>query len=125
MWPLRAAQLAKPVIAGDVITGVPGSPGQAQGRARVITDPAHPGTLEPGDILIAPVTDPSWTPLFVVAGAVIVDVGALLSHAIIVSRELGIPCVVSTVDASKRIPDNSVVTVDGDSGLVTVVDVPA
>jgi rifampicin phosphotransferase len=123
-WPLRAAQRAKPVIAGDVITGVPGSPGHAQGRARVITDPARPGTLEPGDILIAPVTDPSWTPLFVVAGAVIVDVGALLSHAIIVSRELGIPCVVSTVDASRRIPDNAVVAVDGDNGLVTILDVP-
>jgi phosphohistidine swiveling domain-containing protein len=124
-WPLRAAQQAKPVIAGDVISGVPGSPGQAQGRARVITDPARPGALEPGDILIAPVTDPSWTPLFVVAGAVIVDVGALLSHAIIVSRELGIPCVVSTVDATKRIPDNTLVAVDGDNGLVTILDVPA
>ena len=92
-WPLRAAsQRAKPVTAGDVIGGTPGSPGHGQGRARVITDPAQPGTLEPGDILVAPITDPSWTPLFVVAGAVIVDVGALLSHAVIVRRELGIPC---------------------------------
>jgi pyruvate,water dikinase len=123
-WPLRAAQQSKPVIAGDVITGVPGSPGQAQGRARVITDPGRPGALAPGDILIAPVTDPSWTPLFVVAGAVIVDVGALLSHAIIVSRELGIPCVVSTVDATKRIPDDTLLAVDGDNGLVTILDVP-
>ena len=124
-WPSRSAQHAKPVIAGDVITGVPGSPGQAQGRARVVTDPARPGSLEPGDILIAPVTDPSWTPLFVVAGAVIVDVGALLSHAVIVSRELGIPCVVSTVDATRRIPDDALVAVDGDNGLVTILDVPA
>ena len=82
-------------------------------------------SLEPGDILIAPVTDPSWTPLFVVAGAVIVDVGALLSHAVIVSRELGIPCVVSTVDATRRIPDDALVAVDGDNGLVTILDVPA
>jgi phosphohistidine swiveling domain-containing protein len=124
-WPLRVSHLTKPVIAGDVISGTPGSPGHAQGQARVITDPAQPGALGPGDILVASVTDPSWTPLFVVAGAVIVDVGALLSHAVIVSRELGIPCVVSTVDASKRIPDNALLSVDGDNGLVTVLDVPA
>jgi pyruvate,water dikinase len=56
---------------------------------------------------------------------VIVDVGALLSHAVIVGRELGIPCVVSTVDASKRIPDNALVSVDGDHGPFTILDVPA
>ena len=55
----------------------------------------------------------------------IVDVGALLSHAVIVSRELGIPCVVSTVDATRRIPDDALVAVDGDNGLVTILDVPA
>ena len=73
-------------------------------------------------MLIAPLTDPSWTPLFVPAAGVVVDVGAALSHAIIVSRELGIPCVVSATDATKRIPDGARIQVDGDTGVVTVLD---
>ena len=80
--------------------------------------------LGPGDVLVAPGTDPSWTPLFVPAAAVVVDVGAMLSHAVIVSRELGIPCVPSAVDASKRIPDGALVTVDGTAGTVTVIELP-
>jgi pyruvate,water dikinase len=95
----------------------------AEGRARVILDPNDPLALEPGDVLIAPITDPSWTPLFVPAAAVVVDVGAALSHAIIVSRELGIPCVVSATDATRRIPDGAVVRVDGGAGVVTVLEV--
>ena len=73
-------------------------------------------------MLVAPLTDPSWTPLFVPAAGVVVDVGAALSHAIIVSRELGIPCVVSATDATKRIPDGALVRVDGDTGVVTILD---
>ncbi len=68
-----------------------------------------PTALEPGDVLVAPITDPSWTPLFVPAAAVVVDVGAPLSHAIIVSRELGIPCVVSATGATRAIPDGAMV----------------
>jgi phosphohistidine swiveling domain-containing protein len=74
---------------GDVVQGVPGCTGQYVGRARVILDPTEPGDLEPGDVLIAPNTDPAWTPLFMSCGAVVVNVGAAISHAIIVSRELG------------------------------------
>jgi pyruvate,water dikinase len=70
------------------------------------------------------ITDPSWTPLFVPAAGVVVDVGAPLSHAIIVSRELGIPCVVSAIDATKRIPDGALVEVNGDTGVVTVLSLP-
>jgi pyruvate,water dikinase len=88
-----------------------------------VLDPHDADVLEPGDVLVAPITDPSWTPLFVPAAAVVVDVGAPLSHAIIVSRELGIPCVVSVTDATKRIPDGSLVTVDGNTGTVMVVEV--
>ncbi|MEX0847279.1 MAG: PEP-utilizing enzyme [Ilumatobacteraceae bacterium] len=105
---------------GDVLTGDAGCSGIARGRARVILDPSDPTALEPGDILIAPNTDPAWTPLFVPAGGVVVDVGALNSHAIIVSRELGVPCVVSVVNATKRIPDGALVEVDGGAGTVTV-----
>jgi pyruvate,water dikinase len=107
---------------GDVLSGVPGSPGVATGRARVILDPADPLALEPGDVLIAPITDPAWTPLFVPAAAVVVNVGAQVSHAVIVSRELGIPCVVSVLDATQRIPDGALVTVDGTTGTVTLVE---
>ena len=89
-------------------------------RHRLLRPPA----LDPGDILVAPITDPSWTPLFVPAAAVVVDVGAPLSHAIIVSRELGIPCVVSATDATRRIPDGATIEVDGDTGVVTVISLP-
>ena len=109
---------------GEVLQGVPGCTGTARGIARVVLDSFDPTALEPGDILIAPITDPSWTPLFVPAAGVVVDVGAPLSHAIIVSRELGIPCVVSATDATKRIPDGALIEVSGDTGAVTILKLP-
>lgn len=89
-----------------------------------VLHPSDPSALEPGDVLIAPMTDPAWTPLFVPAAAVVVTVGAPLSHAIIVSRELGIPCVVSVNEATNRIPDSALVEVNGDTGTVTVIELP-
>ena len=103
-----------------MLTGTAGSGGTATGRARVLTDPSDPSALEPGDVLVAESTDPAWTPLFVPAGAVVTSVGALGSHTMIVSRELGIPCVVSVEDATLRIPDGVEVVVDGTKGTVTV-----
>ena len=88
------------------------------------TDPADPGALEPGDVLVAPITDPAWTPLFLAAAAVVVDVGAQQSHAAIVARELGIPAVVSVEGASHTIPDGTTITVDGTRGTVTVHPAP-
>jgi pyruvate,water dikinase len=120
-WELRDAPV-EPAGVGTVLSGLPACPGTATGPARVITDPADPRALNPGDVLVAPLTDPSWTPLFVPASAVIVDVGAVMSHAAIVSRELGIPCVVSVTDATRRLADGAVVTVDGSAGTVTVVE---
>ncbi len=120
-WELRDAPLDELGV-GDSITGLPGCAGVARGRARVVTDPGDPRGLEPGDVLIAPLTDPSWTPLFVPAEAVVVDVGAPMSHAVIVSRELGIPCAISVLHATRRIPDGSIVEVDGAAGTVTVVE---
>jgi pyruvate,water dikinase len=105
---------------GDVLHGAAGAPGVAQGRARILTDPSDPTALEPGDVLIAPLTDPSWTPLFIPAAAVIVEVGAAMSHSMIVSRELGIPCVVGVSEATLRIPDGALVEVDGQAGTVTL-----
>jgi pyruvate,water dikinase len=110
---------------GEVVQGVPGCTGQYVGRARVILDPTEPGDLEPGDVLIAPNTDPAWTPLFMSCGAVVVNVGAAISHAIIVSRELGLPCVVSAIDATVRIPNGALIEVNGDNGAVTILEVPA
>jgi short-subunit dehydrogenase/phosphohistidine swiveling domain-containing protein len=112
------------VVVGDRFRGIPGCPGVARGRARVVLDPAEPGELGPGDVLVAPITDPSWTPLFLAADAVVVDVGATMSHAVIVSRELGIPCVVSAVGATRSIPDGALIEVDGNAGTVTILAMP-
>jgi len=119
-WARKGKGSAQQASAGAVLTGIPGCPGVATGRARVILDPSDPTALEPGDVLVAPLTDPAWTPLFVPAAAVVVDVGAQITHAVIVSRELGIPCVVSVTGATKAIPDGATITVDGGAGTVTV-----
>jgi pyruvate,water dikinase len=120
-WAMRGGRPVAVAAAGDTLQGLPGCPGISRGIARVVLDSHDPTALEPGDVLVAPITDPSWTPLFVPAAGVIVDVGAPLSHAIIVSRELGIPCVVSVTDATRRIPDGAMVEVNGDTGTVTVI----
>ncbi len=124
-WAVRGTRRVEPVAVGDVLIGVAGCPGTATGRARVILDASDPYALEPGEILIAPATDPAWTPLFVPAAGVVVNTGAALSHAIIVSRELGIPCVPSVVDATLRIPNGALITVNGDAGTVTIIELPA
>ncbi|WP_051062954.1 PEP-utilizing enzyme [Ilumatobacter nonamiensis] len=111
---------ADQMSSGQTLQGIAGCPGVARGRARVVLDAGDPGDLGPGDVLIAPITDPSWTPLFLAAEAVVVDVGATMSHAVIVSRELGIPCVVSAVGATRSIPDGAEIEVDGNTGVVTV-----
>lgn len=123
-WGRKDATVVEPVKVGDVLSGFPGCPGSVTGVARVILDPIDPTALEPGDILVAPITDPSWTPLFVSAGGVVVDVGAAQSHAMIVSRELGIPCVPSVTNGTRRIPNGATVTVNGDAGTVTIVSLP-
>ncbi|MFD4250026.1 PEP-utilizing enzyme [Amycolatopsis thermoflava] len=122
-WKRRSDKTHTKALAGQVIQGVSGCTGVTRGRARVLIDPNDPSALEAGDILVAPITDPSWTPLFVAAAAVVVDVGAPFSHAAIVSRELGIPCVVSATDATGRIPDGALIEVDGTAATVTIVEV--
>ena len=123
-WARRDAEAVNRLAVGDVLAGMAGCPGSAEGIARVVLDSNDPSALEPGDILVAPITDPSWTPLFVPAAAVVVDVGAPLSHAIIVSRELGIPCVISATGATRSIPNGARVRVDGSTGLVTILELP-
>ena len=107
---------------GAVLRGDAGCSGVAQGRVRVVLDPSDAVDLEPGEVLVAPLTDPSWTPLFLPAAAVVVNVGALMSHAVIVSRELGIPCVVAVEGATQQLADGMLVEVDGTAGSVTVLE---
>ncbi len=124
-WPRKGDAKVAKLEPGASLHGVAGCPGKATGRARVIMQVGDPGDLEPGDVLVAPVTDPGWASLFMAASAVVVEVGGQISHAIIVSRELGLPCVVSATGACQAIPDGALVEVDGDTGTVTVVELPA
>ncbi len=122
-WKRRsAAATVAALTPGQSISGVPGCPGVARGVARVVLDPSDPSQLEAGEVLVAPITDPSWTPLFVAASAVVVQVGSPFSHAAIVSRELGIPCVVSAGDCTTLIRSGAIVEVNGTAGTVTVIE---
>ncbi len=123
-WARKADATFTTVKVGDVLKGMAGSPGIATGTAKVLLSVDDPEDLETGDILVAPNTDPAWTPLFLAAAAVVVNVGAVGTHAVIVSRELGIPCVPSIADATKRIPTGATITVNGHEGTVTIVALP-
>ena len=103
-----------------MLNGTPGASGVARGRARIVVDPGEPGDLGPGDVLVAPLTDPAWTPLFVPVEAVVVDVGGQMSHAVIVSRELGLPCVVAVTGATTAIAEGTQIEVDGSAGTVRI-----
>ncbi|QKW31959.1 pyruvate, water dikinase [Nocardiopsis flavescens] len=100
-----------------VLTGVAASPGEATGRARVVHDPAG-ASIEPGDILVAPTTDPGWTPLFMTAGGVVVETGSTVAHGPTVAREYGIPCVICVPGVTEKVPDGAVITIDGSAGVV-------
>ncbi len=119
-WPLRDERAAERPSTGTVISGIAVSGGSATGPARVIDDPADPRGLEPGDVLVCSITDPSWTPLFLGAIAVVCDSGAVQSHAAIVARELGIPAVMSAVGVT-AVADGTMLHVDGDAGTVRIV----
>jgi pyruvate,water dikinase len=119
-WPKKGAEAVEVATPGTVLQGVPGCAGIVRGTARVVLDPTDPMALEPGDILVAPLTDPAWTPLFMAAGGVVVDVGGQISHSIIVSRELGLPCVVSVTNGTRLIPDGAQIEVNGDTGQITI-----
>ena len=118
-WPIRDEVTTKRPSAGTVISGIAVSGGTASGPARVIGDPADPRGLEPGDVLVCSITDPSWTPLFLGAVAVVCDTGAVQSHAAIVARELGIPAVMSAPGIT-TVSDGTILHVDGDAGTIHV-----
>jgi pyruvate,water dikinase len=106
-----------------VLTGVPTASGRHTGPARVVTSLAARPEIGTDDVLVLPAADVTWTPLMVRAGAVVTETGGMLSHASIVARELGIPCVAS-VEGATRIPEGVPVCVDGAVGEVVVFDVP-
>ena len=120
-WAPRHGEKLPQAQVGDVLQGGPGSPGVVTGRARIVLDPMQAPEMDPSDILVAPTTDPSWAPLFLSVAGIVVNVGAISSHAAIVSRELGIPCAVSVLRATDRIAEGSIITMDGSTGTVTIV----
>jgi rifampicin phosphotransferase len=114
-----------PANSADKICGLPGSVGVAEGKVRVLEDVEEGPSLLPGEVLVAATTNVGWTPLFPRAAAVVTDVGAPLSHAAIVARELGIPAVIGTGDATMRLKTGDRVRVDGARGTVEWLDVQA
>ena len=103
-----------------VVNGFAASPDVVQGRARVVTDLAKLGRVEPGDVLVTRFTAPTWTPAFGVASAVVTDAGGVLSHGAIAAREYALPAVVGTQVGTTKIPDGALVTVDGNQGVVRI-----
>jgi rifampicin phosphotransferase len=105
-------------VAEGAIVGQPASPGRASGPVRIVHGPADFDRFQPGEVLVARATAPAWTPLFARAVAVVTDGGTLAAHASLVAREYGIPAVVATGDATTRLSDGQVVTVDGGAGTI-------
>lgn len=106
------------------VRGIAASQGQVTGRVRVIADIGTEELL-PGEILVCETTDPSWAAVFPLAGAVVIDVGGVMSHGAIVAREFGIPCVINTRTGTRRLTTGDLVSVDGGTGVVTVLERPA
>src|SRR5258707_13305464 len=108
----------------DVVRGVGASSGVVEGPARVLTDVNQIGEIRDGEILVCPVTAPSWAPVFGKIKAAVSDIGGTMSHAAIVAREYGMPAVVGTGHATKRIKTGQPVRVGGHRGTVSVVQGP-
>jgi rifampicin phosphotransferase len=106
----------------DTLKGVPASPGKVTATACVLHGPQDFDRMRPGDVLVAGTTTPAWTPLFAMASAVVTDIGGPLSHGSIVAREYGIPAVMGTGVATRRIHSGGTVTVDGTTGIVALLD---
>jgi pyruvate,water dikinase len=104
---------------GLSVSGLGVSAGVVEGVARVVLDPGT-GELQPGEILVCSTTDPSWSAYFLLAAGVVIDVGGAMSHGAIVARELGIPCVINTIDGTRRLTSGMRVRVDGGVGQVEV-----
>ena len=102
------------------LTGMAASPGRVEGRARVIRSAEELDQIKEGEILVAPVTAPSWAPVFGKIRATVTDIGGMMSHAAIVCREYGLPAVTGTGSASSSIKTGQMLRVDGSTGEVTI-----
>ena len=102
----------------DELRGTGASAGIVRGPARVTLDQDDFEAVQPGDIIVCPSSNPSWVPLFAIAGGLITNTGGVLSHAAVVAREFALPAVVGTGDATTRIADGRLVELDGSSGVV-------
>lgn len=105
----------------SALAGMPVSSGVIEGVAKVIIDPSN-ASINKGEILVAPFTDPGWTPLFINAAGLVMEVGGLLTHGTVVAREYGIPAVVGITDATKKIKTGQKIRVDGTAGFVEVLE---
>ncbi|MDH5507908.1 MAG: PEP-utilizing enzyme, partial [Anaerolineae bacterium] len=115
------ARLVRENMPAGALPGSPVSAGTVEGIARVVLDPAEE-VLTPGEILVAPFTDPGWTPLFINAAGLVMEVGGLMTHGSVVAREYGIPAVVGVIDATKSITTGQRIRVHGDEGFVEILD---
>jgi pyruvate,water dikinase len=106
----------------SAITGIAASPGCARGRARVVISPGANAVLGADDVLVARTTDPSWVTMFMTVAGMVLDVGATMSHAAIIARELGVPCVIGTGNGTEVIPDGALVEINGSEGTVRVLE---
>jgi pyruvate,water dikinase len=104
----------------NTLVGMPAAAGIATGRARIVHDPPT-ARIEPGDILVAATTDPGWSPLFLTAGGLVTETGSPMAHGPTVAREYGIPAVICVRDATNRLHDGEMITVDSSSGTVQLV----
>jgi pyruvate,water dikinase len=120
--PLVSDEIDTETLAHDRVEGWAASPGKHRGRVRIVRSLSETGDLKSGDVLVASATDPSWTPLFMIAGAIVVERGGPLSHAAIVSRELGVPAVLNAAGATVTLREGALVEVDGSAGTVIVLD---
>jgi len=118
---IPAVTLASGHAPAGALVGSPVSAGVVEGLARVVRDP-QTEMLNPGEILVAPFTDPGWTPLFINAAGLVMEVGGLMTHGSVVAREYGIPAVVGVLDATTRIKTGQRLRVHGEAGYVEILD---
>jgi pyruvate,water dikinase len=123
LWGVTAERLRAWAGDGEAgVTGYAASPGVVEGVARVVRDVNEIGTVQQGEVLVCPVTAPSWAPVFPKIAAAVSDIGGMMSHAAIIAREYGLPAVVGTGHATEQIKTGDRVRVDGDNGTVTILE---
>jgi pyruvate,water dikinase len=124
-WMINSLGLAQPnpqtqMATAKTLKGLAASPGQYTGSVRIIMNETEFSKLKPGDVLVCPTTQPPWSVLFPIVGALVTDNGGILSHPAIIAREYGVPAVLATGNATSILHDDQVVTVDGDRGRIVI-----